>query len=1031
MSDYTYSWTAGAIDGTNTVAGPDGPVHLTVSTPENGAGRSWDQGTIEGAPAITSGATNTPVEFNVTFDVPVEHLSFEIFDVDSGHGWDDKITVVALDAHGNQVPVAFWDLHAHDVDGNMVEGAGNASGGVEGSGAPDSVTVTIAGPIVSLQVIHDNGDRSDFSGTVGLGDLDFVVARSVDPSEPAPVDGEAFAEVMELGYDDGNAPTDHGGDQITTGDDLIYGNGGGDTIDGSGGDDTIHGDSGDARPVPVDGIFRWSEADGFADKAKTEGFTLDTGTAKVSFAILAAGSDVKTEFAANAQNIDDLEPEVGAKSSLSSIIQGKGNDATYRWESDQALSDVAFRVNDIDGDGAVTVRAFDAAGNPVQVVLTNAGTGVALSDSDGVAGNDTATSTDHNYTPDTAAEHSVIVEIAGPVASWEVYHSQSGPFNSGINITDITFTSAAALGLPGDDVIYGGDGADMIFGEAGDDTISGGAGADRMEGGAGRDVFLGGGDGDHVDGGTEGDDWDVLDLSGKGNFEIVDQTTDADGNSTSGTIHFLDSEGKVSGAMTYEEIEEIKGDGSGNTAPHAEDDKYQTYAGQPVTFDPLENDYDLEGDPIYPLEYAQPTYGTVTDNPDGTLTYTPHDDYHGEDSFTYKIYDEHGAEATGTVYVEVEEGDGGSGAGPVDGTDDGEMMVPGFVDADGDEIDGDDGLDDVIFGNGGDDMIDGGKGDDKIDGGKGDDQIDGGKGNDHIEGGKGNDYIVGGAGSDNLYGEDDKDSFSFEQRYDAFGDKIDGGSGGKDYDTLDLTGIGRFEIVNLTKDPDGNSASGKVNFLDDHGKVEGMLTFHEIEKLVICFTPGTRIATPRGEVEVEDLSVGDKVITRDDGVQDIQWIGRKKLSGRDLIDDPKLRPVLIKKGALGNGLPERDMMVSPNHRMLVANATTQVLFEEREVLVAAKHLVGQPGIHQIDTLGTEYIHVMFDRHQVILGDGTWTESFQPGDYSLKGVDSEQRDEIFKLFPDLASRQGLDAYSAARQSLKAHEAKMLRQTIGAD
>jgi len=66
---------------------------------------------------------------------------------------------------------------------------------------------------------------------------------------------------------------------------------------------------------------------------------------------------------------------------------------------------------------------------------------------------------------------------------------------------------------------------------------------------------------------------------------------------------------------------------------------------------------------------------------------------------------------------------------------------------------------------------------------------------------------------------------------------------------------------------------------------------------------------------------------------------------------------------------------------------------------------------------------------VILGDGAWTESFQPGDQTLGGFDAEQREEIFKLFPSLASDQGRQAYGAARQSLKAFEARALRETMG--
>jgi len=118
------------------------------------------------------------------------------------------------------------------------------------------------------------------------------------------------------------------------------------------------------------------------------------------------------------------------------------------------------------------------------------------------------------------------------------------------------------------------------------------------------------------------------------------------------------------------------------------------------------------------------------------------------------------------------------------------------------------------------------------------------------------------------------------------------------------------------------------------------------------------------------------------------------------------------------------MLVSPNHRVLVANDKTALYFEEREVLVAAKHLTGLEGVDIVETSGTTYIHVMFDQHEVILSDGTWTESFQPGDMSLAGVGNAQRNEILELFPELATREGVDGYVAARRTLKKHEAKLL-------
>jgi len=199
----------------------------------------------------------------------------------------------------------------------------------------------------------------------------------------------------------------------------------------------------------------------------------------------------------------------------------------------------------------------------------------------------------------------------------------------------------------------------------------------------------------------------------------------------------------------------------------------------------------------------------------------------------------------------------------------------------------------------------------------------------------------------------------------------------------------------------------------------------EKEDIVPCFTPGTSIATPRGEMLVEDLQVGDKIITRDNGIQEIRWLGAKRMDGRTLQANPHLQPVLIQRGALGHGLPERDMLVSPNHRLLVNTDRVALYFEENEVLVSAKHLVNPAeGVQNINSMGTTYIHFMFQSHEVVLSNGAWTESFQPNDFSLKGIGNAQRNEIFELFPELQGGKGRQAHASARLTLKKSEARML-------
>ena len=318
-----------------------------------------------------------------------------------------------------------------------------------------------------------------------------------------------------------------------------------------------------------------------------------------------------------------------------------------------------------------------------------------------------------------------------------------------------------------------------------------------------------------------------------------------------------------------------------------------------------------------------------------------------------------------------------------------------------------------FYGEGGNDTIEGMGGDDKLYGGSGNDQVYGGAGNDTVDGGDGHDSIYGGDGSDYI-------------DHVHAGDFVDGGettgidNGPQDQDTLDLTGTAPF---NINYDPT-NHENGTVDFLDSHGDVTGSMEFHNIECIIPCFTPGTLIATPKGERPVEELRAGDRVITRDNGIQEIRWVGQKAMDWKAFAANPHLKPILIQKGSLGDGLPERDMMVSPNHRLLVANDRTALYFDEHEVLVAAKHLVNHHGVHEVSSIGTAYVHFMFDAHEVVLSNGAWTESFQPGDYTLKGMGNAQRNEIYDLFPELKTLEGLESYGAARKTLKRHEAMLL-------
>ncbi|WP_372574358.1 Hint domain-containing protein [Ruegeria jejuensis] len=175
-----------------------------------------------------------------------------------------------------------------------------------------------------------------------------------------------------------------------------------------------------------------------------------------------------------------------------------------------------------------------------------------------------------------------------------------------------------------------------------------------------------------------------------------------------------------------------------------------------------------------------------------------------------------------------------------------------------------------------------------------------------------------------------------------------------------------------------------------------------------CFTPGTLIATPKGERKVEELRAGDRVVTRDNGIRKLSWTGLRRVSARQMVRAGHLQPILIRAGALDFELPERDMLVSPNHRVLVASDQTALYFEEREALAAAKHLTGLVGILRAELPEISYVHIAFDTHEVVLSDGAWSECFQPADPSRTGVGggNAQRNELYELFPALKTRQNI-------------------------
>ena len=546
----------------------------------------------------------------------------------------------------------------------------------------------------------------------------------------------------------------------------------------------------------------------------------------------------------------------------------------------------------------------------------------------------------------------------------------------------------------GSDYFEGGAGDDSILGDVGDDTLIGGAGNDWLRGSVGNDSMSGGTGDDYIWSGFQDDTISLEDNFGNDTIEMedIDETTgdvlDASAVTSDLTVDLRAASAGVGtlsdGVSTahFEGVEHLIL-GSGD---------HTIVLGQTSGVDVLQG------------------FTAPTDNGDGTftghdvldLTDMINDDGDLIDTADVTVSDDGAGNAVlsfpggeGLTLIGIAPSALGSPAalhaigiplapvnsdGVVEGTSGGDLIDDSYAgDPDGDVVDGADGDDDLI------------------EAGAGDDTIDGGAGNDTMRGGGGDDTFTMGAqgGTSNT---------------------IDGGEDGETLgDTLNIIGP-----ATITYDP-LNAENGTVEWRDGT-----TLSFENIENVnyVPCFTPTALIKTARGEKPAGLLQPGDLILTRDNGMQPITWIGARALSRRGLSRAPDLRPVLIRKGALGGQQPERDLMVSPQHRMLVSSRQAALWFGEPELFVPAIALTCLPGVKQVRAPGVTYVHFMMERHQVVMGDGAWSESFQPGDRTLAGMDPAQRAELFTLFPELADENPLEAYPAARVTLSSREARGL-------
>lgn len=403
--------------------------------------------------------------------------------------------------------------------------------------------------------------------------------------------------------------------------------------------------------------------------------------------------------------------------------------------------------------------------------------------------------------------------------------------------------------------------------------------------------------------------------------------------------------------------------------------------------------------------------------------------------------------------VEIDYANLGTGGQRIDLTEVFFQTIP-TEDADGfnDMIDGGSG-DDIIYGNRGDDKLDGGSDDDTIDGGTGDDEIFISSGTDDIAGGEGADTFTAIGGS-SLTGEtisvqvDNNGDGTITKTNDGTTDTVtsvetfiaDEAAAENDQITItadnltaaDISGIddtatGIFVPLDGSApvsfggpgEPtfsellagtyvrlDGSTVRAAGDYEIDGGDESGQIgniafeNFENIDFTIVCFADGTLIKTDHGLRPVETLRAGDIVLTADNGPQPIRWTGNKQIDAATLAAKPNLRPIRIKAGALADNVPARDLIVSPQHRILVRSKIAIRMFDAGEVFVPAKHLLGLDGVDVAEDMNAvTYVHIMCDDHEIVEAEGALAETLHTGTEAMKAMTDDARQEIDDIFGD--------------------------------
>lgn len=240
-----------------------------------------------------------------------------------------------------------------------------------------------------------------------------------------------------------------------------------------------------------------------------------------------------------------------------------------------------------------------------------------------------------------------------------------------------------------------------------------------------------------------------------------------------------------------------------------------------------------------------------------------------------------------------------------------------------------------------------------------------------------------------------------------------------------LTTADGFEGYSITIGSNNNGGNTTTAFITNEPMIPGQ-TYEFVTEGNIgnnsipyaefaCFTTGTLIRTPNGPRLIDDLEPGDMVQTYHHGPLPIIWIGRRQVMALG-----KKSPILVRAGTLG---ATADLLVSPNHRMLLTGALPELIVGASEVLVPAKALTNDTTICQTTNRFVTYVHIMFAQHEVVWANDSPSESFFVGDQALGRMDREQYAELLDLFPELGCFSGGTDHRLACLGAKTFEGRV--------